>query len=74
MYVRATVKSGSLLLYITGLSEQTAPYDSLELRAVGVTPEIIHQLVQNNLLIPRENIHLAAAVGQGSYLMTPLNN
>ena len=35
----------------------------------GVTPDIIHHLVQDNLLIPRENIHLAAAVGQGAHLI-----
>ena len=55
---------------ITGLSEQRVHHDELELKAAGVIPDIIHHLVQDKLLIPRENIHLTAAVGQGSYLIT----
>ena len=30
-------------------------------------PDLIHQLVQDKLLIPRNNIRLTVSVGQGSY-------
>ena len=53
----------------TGLSEQALHHDDLELKAAGVMAEFTNRLLEHNLLIPVNNVHLAASVGEGTHLI-----